>query len=860
MSRQWKRIKRKMLAAGLAVTIGASMAPQVSIMAAVSAEEVKGLKEGLYSGSANVYQYNYDITAKVRLAGGKITEITLTDESYTNSEPSESYNYLENAANGIKRKNIKGVIDQILEKQSTENIDAISNATYSSKAIVSAVENALAEAKKASDTEKGDKEIEEESVGAGISDKGSGTSEIENGSRGNEIPKDANREEKGIYALMNIPFSDFYAEETPVKEEILPVSSATKQKTRSTSLASGSYHVDAGGSDITGIIYPVKIPEGTDLSGFTQVTDESSVSISIQMKGKETTTTLKGKDALFESPSYSYYLLSEAPAYYKEMSRQNGAVTFKRTTAPVKTIKGVTSSFKSRSRYGDYQLNLMSKEFFDSVKTVYGVVINTTDGKGYGLRQVENIWRKSELAWGAGFTKTAHGNLIADSPYRQMMGKTIEGITYYTDAGVFYLDIDDIYVAIKTGAEADVENAKAGDGSVRFKVKDLPQDFAAAYEVEGLDASIENNTISYKNAEPGLYELEISDKNKKYDSIFASFVLETDNPAEYNQDKMGLAVKAGFHKEDLDKYVKAISKVIVDGKEYSAKGKHAVKIVKEDGSIDLTSAAFAEPKESYEMTINATAYPDLSFTLLKERQEPAYLLIRSRTPKEISMLPEDMADNSLSVDGSLILEFDAPYAAYTGIKLEKEGSGLLNITDTDYHVSEGSTILTFNPDFVAAFQEGEYTLTAEFAKDRSVKAKFRVNKKENEGSKEETKSPVVEENDEKISTDLNQADSSTKEDSLMGGDGKAVNEKKKNTENTGKDSPIKTGKDISKAGNQTAKGNTISEGGKESNKHSLGKAAKTGDEGPFMDVFLLGISFAGIIVVVRKKMSNRRFV
>mgnify|MGYP007121641042 CR=1 FL=1 len=45
------------------------------------------------------------------------------------------------------------------------------------------------------------------------------------------------------------------------------------------------------------------------------------------MKGKETTTEYKGKDALFESADYSYYELgTTAPAYYKELTvNENGS-------------------------------------------------------------------------------------------------------------------------------------------------------------------------------------------------------------------------------------------------------------------------------------------------------------------------------------------------------------------------------------------------------------------------------------------------------------------------------------------------------------------------------------------------------
>ena len=108
------------------------------------------------------------------------------------------------------------------------------------------------------------------------------------------------------YVLMNIPYDEFYkAELNENAPAVDAVSSATMNKTRS-GLAAGSYHVNADGSDITGVIYPVRV-KTSDLSGLTQVTDSSSVSITTTLKGKTSTTEYKGQNALFESESHSYY-------------------------------------------------------------------------------------------------------------------------------------------------------------------------------------------------------------------------------------------------------------------------------------------------------------------------------------------------------------------------------------------------------------------------------------------------------------------------------------------------------------------------------------------------------------------------
>ena len=72
------------------------------------------------------------------------------------------------------------------------------------------------------------------------------------------------------YVLMNIPYAEFYAAEkddSGTAAKVDAVSSATLQKTRST-LAAGSYHKNPNGSDISGVIYPVYVPDLSALRGY----------------------------------------------------------------------------------------------------------------------------------------------------------------------------------------------------------------------------------------------------------------------------------------------------------------------------------------------------------------------------------------------------------------------------------------------------------------------------------------------------------------------------------------------------------------------------------------------------------------
>ena len=119
------------------------------------------------------------------------------------------------------------------------------------------------------------------------------------------------------YVQMNIPYADFYkAAGVDNASEIDAVTSATKNKPRAGKLVAGSYHVNADGTDITGVSFPVKVLTPWALKNAKQVTDADSYDITVTLKGKESTTTYTGADALFENESYAYYKLSETPAYY----------------------------------------------------------------------------------------------------------------------------------------------------------------------------------------------------------------------------------------------------------------------------------------------------------------------------------------------------------------------------------------------------------------------------------------------------------------------------------------------------------------------------------------------------------------
>ena len=441
-----------------------------------------------------------------------------------------------------------------------------------------------------------------------------------------------------VYVLMNIPYADFYKADGVAGADT--VSSATKQKTRA-SLAAGSYHVNSDGSDITGVTFPVKISDASVLEKYTQVTDKSEVTITTNIKGKENTVTYKGQDALFESESYSYYTLSDTPSYYKEATvNEDGSLSFSEVKGEEPTtLTNAKTEFSTSSKYGDYQLDITSEDL-KNVNTVYGVVVSTKEGSSYGLRHVENIWKKTKLAWSTGFVTESHGNTLDSKDYAAMMGQTINKVTYYTDQGIYEIPMDQ-QVAKKFDGEVSVADVSVKSEKTAITVSGLPNDFEEEYKIDGIDEdaySVEiksdgkttTRTINFKKAlAKGRYTVTLSDKNGNYVPISTTFNVYTETtPVKYNEnDKDPAVVKAdGVDEEEFQTYLKNITSVTVNGKEYAASGKKAVKLITEDGKLDLSQDAFKDAKagEGFAVTIAEDGYQTYTFTYKVPEEDSKY--------------------------------------------------------------------------------------------------------------------------------------------------------------------------------------------------------------------------------------------
>ncbi len=485
------------------------------------------------------------------------------------------------------------------------------------------------------------------------------------------------------YVLMNIPYADFYKADVNNDVPVDAFTSATLNKTRTSTLAGGSYHVDPNGTDITGVTFPVKLSEGVDLSSYTRITDKNSVDISVTNRGQTTTTTYAGADALFESASYSYYVLSEEPSYYKEVSvAEDDSLSFGKVNGTTVVEDDIDATLVTESSYGDYQITLDGISF--NTDKVYGVILSTEDGASYGLRHMENIWRGFELSWSSGFVKSVHNCPTSWEHYVGLMGSTINKITYYTQDGIHEIPVN-LYVPTKFEYTLAVEDAVNTAGETAITLEGLPEDYAAQYSVGGLsDVSVADGKLTYsKDAAKGRYSLTISDANGKYADITTQFTLYTEKTvAAYDKATKSLKAADGAAEAEFTDYLNSITSVSVNGTAYAASGRGAVTIINKESGAIVTDAAPIAEEGNYEISVTATGYLPVAFTystyeeITVEKASITKAVSASYQSNKITWKAMDDVDGyelyvkAGSEKRTLVKSFSAKKTSYTHSKLQ----------------------------------------------------------------------------------------------------------------------------------------------------------------------------------------------
>lgn len=129
--------------------------------------------------------------------------------------------------------------------------------------------------------------------------------------------------------------------------------------------------------------------------------------------------------------------------------------------------------------YGDYQITLEGVGTSNNLKagedetvpyTLYGAILNTTEGKSYGMTCLENTWVGTktpnvEIAWsikeGQGL-KRAHGKGDAFYQFSDMNGKTLKSVTLLTDLGIIEVPCGENGLELTKYYEGDLSSLQYG--------------------------------------------------------------------------------------------------------------------------------------------------------------------------------------------------------------------------------------------------------------------------------------------------------------------------------------------------------------------------------------------------------------
>ena len=404
------------------------------------------------------------------------------------------------------------------------------------------------------------------------------------------IPFSASADSGKVYGTMNIPYADFYSAEIDNAYAVDAVSSATEKKwsmNNAGELVAGTYNDSKG--TILGVTFPVEV-------------DSADVA---------------------KLEKYGFKALDSKPAAYKEVSVSGDALTVSKVidTNGEQNVSG-SATVSTSTRYGDYQLNVKG---YPEETDLYGVIVNTKTGDKYALRHLENIWRSGQLSWSAGITtKEVHGNELKYDNYASSIGKTVTSVTFITLDGYTTVDVGEQYLPVKFKGEVKAEDASAGTGKTSLTLSGFPADYKKNISAgEGFNAS--ETEISYTNAKPGSYTVNVTDESEKYAPMSASFILSTaDIPVKYSDGKL---VKAdGFSDDDAANFIKNIKTVELNGTPYNASGKRSIKIFGEDGTIDFAAKSgendVFDGSGNYSLTITATGYTEPYSFEVKAETEP----------------------------------------------------------------------------------------------------------------------------------------------------------------------------------------------------------------------------------------------
>ena len=448
-----------------------------------------------------------------------------------------------------------------------------------------------------------------------------------------------------IYAKLDLPYADFYYGELNNIEPEANTSDlkADLESTDKVAVAglreSGEY--DSVSSPTTKKLENFKSTYGSVENETSKIEGVKNVNIAISKSLYE-----DAKKAIEENKESKNELLNfvknisetgeVAPKEYKVL---NSDGTFSKTIGTTKKDEAAKAEISSTSNYGNYEIHIKDANDID-IDTVLGAIIETSDGKKYGLKHLDNIWTKAvELAFSVtNFTDKAHKADKEFARFSDMEGKTISKITYLlSDADDVEIDTS-LFVKKQAPTEYKVsgdESAKYNkDGSiVNYKLEAGDTEYKLSriiYRKNDLENTVNTDTAGIlklpKEYTPGKYQFVFS--NDEYSDLSFTTLLDSGLSAEdFSFSDNKLSLKDNPNALDIKTYINSTNSAKVLETEYKGgRGRRFGKTVfNEDGSINLEATVKGDNGEvkifdgadKFPVSIKADGYPDIEFEVVK---------------------------------------------------------------------------------------------------------------------------------------------------------------------------------------------------------------------------------------------------
>ena len=444
-----------------------------------------------------------------------------------------------------------------------------------------------------------------------------------------------------VYGTVDLSYADFYYGELNDIEASSTMDLAAIDKvTTSNYRKDGMY--DAVSSATTtkstkfGATYYTQSDSGVEIEGLKDV--NIAVPTSLYNEAKEAIKEDKDCNNKLLEIIKNMTVTDTIPTEYKVL---NGDGTLGAMVSETVVDNEATAQIATNTTWGHYQIDVES-DYLPTSDNMQGVVVETSDGKKYGMEHLENLWlRSGEIAFAVkdGF-KVPQGNAIDYLRHEELQGKTITKITYLIkDAPDLVINtnllckklLDEEYQA--TGKDAVYEDGvnvamsiKAPEGS-SYKLTEVS--YKGNSLVAGTDYKYENDILTvYKTANTGIGQYTLTYTDESYEDMTANVILT----AGYNEGDVKLVDNKLVLPEGLDvaTYLSSISGISVNGT--ALKGNNlGTAVFNEDGTVNFdakitsrgnTTVVFPDAGTEYVLDVQSIGYPSVSGTVVSPKDEP----------------------------------------------------------------------------------------------------------------------------------------------------------------------------------------------------------------------------------------------